>query len=159
MAAPTNPIARHNLTPHPEGGFYREYYRSPLQVTSPEGERSAATAIYFLLREQDVSHFHRLKHDELWCWHEGGSALVHCLHPDGSYELKRLGPENEYTIVIPAGTWFGATVEGTHVLVTAVVAPGFEFEDFELADSTSLQAAYPEHAEIIAQLTPDPDNA
>ena len=148
-----DPIERLNLIPHPEGGFYREYYRSPLQVTSPEGERSAATAIYFLLREQDISHFHRLKHDEMWCWHEGGSLNVHCLHPDGRYEVIRLGPEDSYTAVIPAGTWFGGTVEGSHVLVTAIVAPGFEFDDFELAERNELVGQHPEHERIITQLT------
>lgn len=148
-----DPIAQFDLTPHPEGGFYREYYRSPLQVTSPEGERSAATAIYFLLRENDISHFHRLKHDELWCWHEGGLLNVHCIHPDGRYEVIRLGPEDSYTAVIPAGTWFGGTVEGSHVLVTAVVAPGFEFEDFEMAERQGLLAEYAQHHLIINELT------
>jgi len=149
----TDPIERLNLIPHPEGGFYREYYRSPLQVSSREGERSAATAIYFLLREQDISHFHRLKHDELWCWHEGGLLTVHCLHPDGRYEQVLLGPEKTYTAVIPAGTWFAGTVQGPHVLVTAVVAPGFEFQDFELASRSQLRDAFPQHAALIAQLT------
>jgi uncharacterized protein len=149
----TTLIDRLNLIPHPEGGFYREFYRSPLHVNAPTGERNAATAIYFALGRDDVSHLHRLKHDELWCWHEGGSLCVHCIHADGRYEQVVVGPDTTYSAVIPAGTWFGATVQGSHVLVTAVVAPGFDFADFEMAERESLTAEFPQHAAVIELLT------
>ena len=144
---------RLQLQPHPEGGFYREIYRSKQSVNVNAGQRSACTAIYFYLGETDISHLHRLKHDELWSWHEGGSATIHMIHPDGRHEQHQLGPNGDYTVVIPAGCWFGATVTGSHVLLTAIVAPGFDFADFELGDQNTLLEQFPEHVAIIHELT------
>lgn len=145
------------LVPHPEGGYYKEFYRSPHIVSVPAGQRPAVTSIYFQLRRADVSRFHRLIHDEVWCWHEGGSATIHCIAEDGTYSELRVGPASvdgsDYSAVIPAGCWFGATTEDDHVMVTAIVAPGFDFADFELADKEALLAKYGQHADIINRLT------
>ncbi len=133
------------LLPHPEGGHYREYFRT-----------DAVTSIWFLLTSADVSHFHRLAKDEIWYWHEGGVAVMHMIDADGVYSTTRVGPPglaDSYVCVLPAGTWFGATCEGDHVLVSAMVAPAFTFADFELARRESLLEAYPQHAEIISRLT------
>lgn len=134
-----------HLEPHPEGGHYREYFRS-----------DAVTSIWFLLAGKDVSHFHRLAKDEIWYWHEGGVVVMHMIHPDGTYTATRIGPPNlahSYVCVLPAGTWFGATCEGDHVLVSAMVAPAFSFADFELAQRDQLLAEYPQYAGIIRELT------
>jgi predicted cupin superfamily sugar epimerase len=145
---------RLSLIEHPEGGFYREYYRSSIMVPTDRGLRSAATSIWFCLPHGVISHFHRLSNDEIWYWHEGGSAVMHIIHPDGRYEVVEVGPRaRNYAAVLPAGTWFGAEALEDDVLVSAMVAPGFAFEDFELASRTALLAVYPQHAEIIGRLT------
>lgn len=149
-------IERYDLLPHPEGGMYREYYRAEERSQTARGERSAATSIWFMLTHGDVSHFHRLSSDEIWYWHEGGVAVMHMIDPDGTYRTLRLGSPDvasSYVCVLRAGTWFGATVEGDHVLVSAMVAPGFDFADFELAARSTLLEHYPQHSTIITRLT------
>ncbi|MBU3678207.1 MAG: cupin domain-containing protein [Candidatus Kapabacteria bacterium] len=149
-----NIIDRLNLLEHPEGGYYREYYRSSITVPTERGPRCAATSIWFCLPVGVVSNFHRLSNDEIWYWHEGGPVVVHIIHPDGRYEHVELGsPPFMHAAVLPAGTWFGAESLEQDVLVSAMVAPGFEFEDFELATRAGLLAMYPQHGEIIQRLT------
>ncbi len=83
-------------------------------------------------------------------------AVMHMIDTDGCYTSTRIGPPvraDSYVCVLPADAWFGATCEGDHVLVSAMMAPAFTFADYELADRESLLAAYPEHAEIIRMLT------
>jgi predicted cupin superfamily sugar epimerase len=146
----------HDLIPHPEGGSYREYYRATRTVDTPVGARCAATAIYFRLCHGEVSRLHRLAHDELWFWHEGASATVHCIHPDGTYAQLRCGAPHtggDYAILIPAGCWFGATPDGAYTIVSAVVAPGFDFADFELAERGELVKRYPHLVELINKMT------
>lgn len=149
-----NIAERLQLVEHPEGGFYREYYRSSITVPTEQGPRSAATSIWFCLPVGVVSHFHRLSNDEIWYWHEGGPAIVHIIYPEGRYEHVKLGPPpSAYMAVLPAGTWFGAESDGADVLVSAMVAPGFDFSDFELARRDELIALFPQHEEIILRLT------
>ena len=146
-------IDRLNLAPHPEGGHYVETFRSATNVDVAAGQRSAMTSIYFQLQQDQVSRFHRLAHDEIWCWHEGGLVTIHMINEDASYTTCDVGPDGDYSAVIPAGCWFGATTEAPHVLVSAIVAPGFDFNDFELAEQGTLLERYPQHAEIIKRLT------
>ncbi len=148
-------IDKLNLKPHPEGGFYKETYRS---IESINGNRSLMTSIYFLLTSDNVSHFHRIKSDEHWFYHAGDSLTVHLLNEHGHVKLK-LGPilENgeEFHHVVPKNTIFGSSVEeeGGFSLVSCVVAPGFDFEDFELLNSTELLRHFPDEKEIITKLT------
>lgn len=152
-----NIVERMQLLEHPEGGFYCEYYRSSITVPTERGERSAATSIWFCLPVGVISHFHRLSNDEIWYWHEGGPVVVHIIHPDARYERVVLGPPpNTYAAVLPAGTWFGAETTGSDVLVSAMVAPGFAFDDFELGTRDQLLELFPQHREIVARLTRDP---
>lgn len=147
-------VDRLNLQKHPEGGFYREYYRSSITVPTERGNRSAATSIWFCLSVGELSHLHRLSTDEIWYWHEGGPVTVHIIHPDGRYESIVLGPPpHSYVAVLPAGTWFGAETTGTDVLVSAMVAPGFEFQDFELGTQDELIRLFPQHTSLITRLT------
>lgn len=147
-----------NLLPHPEGGFYSETYRSTLKTPTSQGERNLATSIYFLLRSQDVSHFHRIQSDELWFWHEGSPLTVHLLNEKG-YETLKLGPVSEVghqpQQLVSAQTIFGSCVEieDSYALVSCVVAPGFDFRDFELFTFDQLIALYPSEKEIIQKLT------
>ena len=143
------------LLPHPEGGFYRETYRASLDVGLPgRGSRAASTAIYFLLTAEAFSALHRIHSDELWFFHAGDPLQIEVLHPDGRHDPLRVGP-TAHQAVVPAGCWFGARVAagGTYSLVSCVVAPGFDFRDFELARAADLAAEFPAHAEWIRTLT------
>jgi uncharacterized protein len=152
------------LKAHPEGGFYRETYRSPERISStglPErfpGERHFSTAIYFLLRSQDRSVFHRIKSDELWHYHAGTSLSLYVLH-GRALTVHKLGPDadkgDSLQVVIPANCWFGAKVEqpGSYTLSGCTVSPGFDFQDFELAERKTLLHEYPGFEDIIRGLT------
>jgi uncharacterized protein len=162
---PTYWIDHLNLQPHPEGGFYKETYRSPEKVPVDGlpsrffGSRNFSTAIYFLLRSQDKSLFHRIKSDELWHFHAGDTLHIYLLSEKGLITCQ-LGPHLEQgdslQIAIPANHWFGAAVANPdgYTLAGCTVAPGFDFKDFELADRAKLLHEFPAHHELIKRLTP-----
>lgn len=143
------------LAPHPEGGWYREIYRSP--ETIPGSERNVCTAIYFLLERGNFSAFHRINSDEMWHHYDGDGVDVHVLEPGGAYRRLSLGTGagRQPHAVVPAGCWFAAEVAegGTFALAGCTVAPGFDFADFELADGVELSACHMQHAELIRRLT------
>jgi uncharacterized protein len=153
------------LLPHPEGGFYKEIYRSTEVIKKehlPErfaGDRAFATSIYYLLEQGDFSAFHRIKQDEIWHHYDGGGLEVHIIKPNGEYLVKKVGKNilngEEPQVVIDAGDIFGSRpVEGTaFALLGCGVAPGFDFADFELNDRDWLLEQYPQHGVIILQLT------
>jgi len=156
-------IDRLGLNEHPEGGWYKETFRAETQVESRESPariRAASTNIYFLLVQGRPSRLHRIKSDEIWHFFEGAPIRVHVIDRVGDYQSMTLGPDWEagqrYQYVVPAGSWFGASVDepGAFALVGCTVAPGFDFVDFELADRAGLSAMYPNHQQIIDQLTP-----
>ena len=158
-------IARLGLTPHPEGGHYREVYRSagliPRACLPPGfgGPRALATSIYYLLRDDVVSLFHRLRSDEVWTFYQGSRLTLAVIRPDGALEEIVLGPHPEegelLQAVIPAGQWFGAWVagRGAFALAGCFLAPGFDTDDFELAGRRELLSLYPEHRAAILRLT------
>lgn len=154
-------VERLDLVPHPEGGFYREVYRSPERIPPaglPErfpGARRCCTAIYYLLEPGQFSAFHRIRSDELWHWYAGGPLEVIVLEGTGSPRTLSLGPDGGFMQVVPARCWFAARCPATspYGLVGCTVAPGFDFDDFELADRDRLTAAFPDHAELIQSLT------
>src|SRR5687768_10678593 len=153
-----------NLKAHPEGGFYKETYRSPETIPTSglpfrfNAPKSFSTAIYFLLRSQDKSSFHRIKSDELWHFHYGSTLHIYVLHETNVSEFK-LGSNIEagesLQLVIPANRWFGAKLltPNTYSLSSCTVAPGFDFKDFEMAERQKLLGAFPNHSEIINALT------
>lgn len=157
-------ITRLELVPHPEGGWFRETYRSretlPAQAL-PErftGSRAFSTAIYFLLESGDMSALHRIKSDEVWHFYAGSALLIHCIFPDGGYQALRLGADlaagELFQAVVPAGCWFGAELaEEGFALVGCTVSPGFDFADFEMADVEQLCGRYPQHTELIMRMT------
>lgn len=152
------------LEPHPEGGFYKETYRAhesiPHKGLPPRfsGNRSFSTAIYFLLRSQDKSLFHRIKSDETWHFYDGSPLTLYILREGEVYTYK-LGPnpENQESlqITIPANHWFGALVTdtGSFTLSGCTVAPGFDFNDFEFGNREILLKQYPSCQDIIKRLT------
>jgi predicted cupin superfamily sugar epimerase len=150
-----------SLQPHPERGHYVETHRAPERVSSPShtGERAASTAIYFLIdAEQPITFLHRLASDEVFHLYEGGPLEVLRLLPDGSSDVARLGLDlargERPMLVLSRGTWFGTELApgATHCLIGCTVAPGFELEDFELADAAELYERYPEQRERIARM-------
>jgi predicted cupin superfamily sugar epimerase len=156
-------ISKLALQAHPEGGFYRETYRSAEtfhpQALAPlvAGKRNFSTSIYFLLTVREFSSFHRIQSDELWHYHIGGTLWIHVLTNDG-LEVKKLGANLEAgespQVMIPARSWFAAEVKsGEFVLTSCTVAPGFDFADFELAKRQQLVLQFPEHRAIIERLT------
>jgi len=125
-------VAALKLKPHPEGGHFRETFRDAANAKG----RAHATAIYFLLKRGERSHWHRLDAAEIWHWHKGG-ALELRIAENGKLRRLILGnriAKGEHPhAVVPAGAWQSARPLGAYALVTCTVAPGFEFNGFELA--------------------------
>jgi predicted cupin superfamily sugar epimerase len=154
-----------NLIPHPEGGYYKEIYRSEEQIHKdhlPErftGHRTFKTSIYYLINGKTPSKLHRIKSDELWHFYYGDPATVYVINPDGSKEELLLGSNPEkgeaFQAVVKAGSWFGAAVNNkdSYTLAGCTVAPGFDFEDFLMADREELLKEFPQHKELIEWLT------
>jgi predicted cupin superfamily sugar epimerase len=165
MSSAEHWIRQLRLQKHPEGGYYRETYRSaesiPTDGLPPRfpGARPFATAIYFLLQAPEFSAFHRIKSDEIWHFYYGGALLLHILQPEGDLTTTKLGgPEGVFQAIAPAGCWFAAELAAPdpHALVGCTVAPGFDFADFELAKRDELSRLFPPHAPLIARLTRSP---
>jgi len=123
-------IAKLALVPHPEGGWYRQTWAGPLVAG-----RASGTAILFLLRAGERSHWHRVDADEIWLWH-AGAPLILAMGLDRARE-QRLGPDvlngDLVQAVVPAGWWQAARSGGDWTLVSCTVSPGFRFDGFALA--------------------------
>ena len=156
---PKDIIKRLYLKPHPEGGYYSETYKSVETISNRDGsKRNVCTAIYYLLENEDKSHFHRIKSDELWFFHQG-EALEIVLLQDG--EIKRIILGNDILngetpqAIVPANTWFAARIKSGKgfSLVSCTVAPGFDFEDFEIAKREDLLKQFPSLKEKIEEFS------
>ncbi|MGH3621207.1 MAG: cupin domain-containing protein [Sciscionella sp.] len=132
-----------DLWPHPEGGWYRETWRTPATVAPPgyPGPRATATGIYFLLQPHQESRWHRVRSDEVWLWHRGGPLRLLLggagEQPAEDAETVILGPEVEHgqrpQAVVSGGHWQAARPAAAEdVLVSCVVSPGFDFADLTL---------------------------
>lgn len=144
------------LRPHPEGGWYRETFRSAERVTTSRGSvRSAATSIYFLLTAETFSAFHRIASDETWHFYQGSEIALELIDPSGRHERRTIGRNDAWQTTVPAGTYFAAHIDadGGYALAGCDVAPGFEFADFQLTSRAMLTAAYPQFGPLIARYT------
>lgn len=158
-------ISRMNLTKHPEGGYYRSTYASELTIAQSAlppgftGPRLASTAIYFLVDGTNFSAFHRLRSDEVWHFYIGSALVIKLIDSNGSASEILLGSDPEsgesFQGIVKAGCWFGACVKDSQsfALVGCTMAPGFDFDDFELATRAQLTALFPQHGALIEQLT------
>jgi predicted cupin superfamily sugar epimerase len=156
-------IDRLQLGPHPEGGYYRATYKAELTIAQTalpsrfHGDRSASTAIYFLLQGKDFSAFHRIAADEVWHFYAGNSLVVYVIDAGGEQSELHLGPEagEDFQGVVKAGCWFASRLKQAtgFALVGCTVAPGFEFADFEMAKQAELVRTYPAHRKLIEELT------
>jgi predicted cupin superfamily sugar epimerase len=158
-------IEKLGLERHPEGGYFRQTYKADLVLARESlpdefgGARAASTAIYFLLEGENFSTFHRLRSDELWHFYFGEALVVHVMDQDGSHSEIVMGSDAEagevFQAVVKAGCWFASCVRDSRgfALVGCTVAPGFEFEDFEMAKREELVRKFPRHRELIERLT------
>jgi predicted cupin superfamily sugar epimerase len=151
-------IKRLDLLPHPEGGYYKEVFRSNQEVIrkSGAGFKQACTSIYYLLEAKDYSGFHRLASDEIWYFHQGEPLYIHAIDSQGIYtrhELSVTG-NGSLSVVIPAGLWFAAEIPAKNgfTLVSCVVAPGFDFSEFEMAKKDELSKQYPSYTHLFNKL-------
>ena len=154
-------INKLGLQIHPEGGYYKEIYRSNDIVKSSNSHinehRPSSTSIYYLLDSETKSFCHKLKSDEIWYYHLGSSVTLYLIDQEGNFSIKicGTGKEDELAVLIPQNTWFGARVmePNSYVLVSCLVSPGFEFTDLEMADRNELIEMFPQHKEAIIKFT------
>ena len=164
MQTPQYIIEHFGLLPHPEGGWYKETYRSNESIAQNDlparfkGDRAFSIAIYFLMEQGNFSAFHKIKSDECWHFYAGSTLEIYILYETGLLETIRLGNNIEqdelFQYVVPANTWFASRpAPGSDFSFTGcTVAPGFDFEDFELAEKAILSAQFPNHKNIIEEL-------
>ena len=154
-------ISQLNLQPHPkEGGFFRETYRAVDNVSVPRysGNRSASTAIYYLLKPGTFSALHRLASDEIFHFYLGSPVRMIQLSGAGGKEIvlgQDLSRGQQLQVFVPQGVWQGSLMEpgGDFALLGCTVAPGFDYADYEHGQREELLRQYPEHAEMIRRLT------
>lgn len=154
-------IDKLHLKPHPEGGFYRETFRSPLVLNGLSGNisRSASTAIYYLLPAGTISALHRVRNaDEVWHYYAGDPVMLHFLIDGGEHTVIMLGSDMAAgqvpQAVVPAGVWQAALPQGNNFsLCGCTVAPGFDFADFEMPSRAELIRKFPAHKTLIKKLT------
>lgn len=158
-------IKKLNLAEHPEGGWFSQVFRSSEQIGRaglPDrftGNRPVLSSIYYLLQKGQFSAFHRLKSIEVWNFFEGDPLTIHVIDPLGGLIEKTLGPDFDegetFQAVIEAGNWFAAEHKGPEefTLAGCTVAPGFEYEDMEIARRAELLASYPQHRKIIERFS------
>jgi len=157
-----NIIKKYGMQAHPEGGWYREIFRSDIVLSEnslPEffkGSRSALTSIYYLLNDRNFSAFHRIKSPEVWYFHEGMPLIIHMVSEAGDYTKIELSDKETgvHQFAVEPNTWFAAEIKEGYgfALVSCAVAPGFDFSDFEIAAKKNLLAAFPCHKQVIEKL-------
>ena len=158
-------VEKLNMTRHIEGGAYKEHYRSPLllpqEALTPahKGARNASTAIYFLLEYGEFSAFHLLASDEVLHFYDGQPLHIYEIDAQQNMLVHKLGRDLEngeqFSVMIPGGSWFAlrCEVENGFSLIGCTVAPGFDFADFHLDDRKLLLGKFPQHAQLITEMT------
>ncbi|KUG24888.1 hypothetical protein ASZ90_005290 [hydrocarbon metagenome] len=158
-------VEKLDLQPHPEGGYFKEVYRSN-ELIKTEGlperytsERCFGTSIYYLLVGEQFSAFHKLQSDETWHFYFGSSIILHLISKQGEYSKivlgQNLSEDEVFQFTIPKETWFAAEVKDktTYSLVGCTVSPGFDFADFEMGDQKTLLDKFQQHQNLIKRFT------
>ena len=146
------------LQPHPEGGYYNEVFRSQQGVIRAGSNtiKQACTSIYYLLEGTDFSGFHRLASDEIWYFHKGSPLHIHVIDENGDHITHELSDNasGNLSVVIPPNTWFASEIPSRSgfALVSCAVAPGFDFNEFEMAKKQALILLYPQHTKLLNRL-------
>ena len=156
-------IKQLQLKKHPEGGYFREVYRSGELILPGhlpkryKSSRNFSTSIYFLLEGKQISTFHLLQSDELWHFYDGSSVILYVINQKGELSIKKLGKKKdcELQLTIEKQNWFAAEVEDkkSFSLFGCTVSPGFEFEDFKMGRRDELIKNFPLHSDLIKRLT------
>ena len=153
------------LKKHPEGGYYKETYRSKGFINSGSldknyvGNRNYSTCIYFLLTSDEFSAFHKIKQDEIWHFHEGSPIQLHTISEKGVHLEFKIGNNitngEQPQLIVPGNHWFAASInsKNSYALVSCTVSPGFDFSDFLLPTRKELIAKFPQHKELINKYT------
>lgn len=153
------------LQPHPEGGYFKETYRSAGYINEENlnsdfsGNRNYSTCIYFLLTSDTFSDFHRINQDEIWHFYKGSPIKLHVISSAGKHTTVIIGNDFEKgeipQYVVKAKDWFAAEVinANDYTLVGCTVAPGFDFKDFHLPKRNYLVSKFPKHKALIERLT------
>lgn len=164
--SPEEIIKRLELKPLPqEGGYFRETYKSTDSLLagyfglSSKSHRRISTAIYYLITPDSFSALHRLTSDEIFHFYAGDAVDMFTIDNDGNSQIVTIGNQvlsgETPQVIVPRGVWQGLKIKegGKWALMGTTVAPGFDYEDFELSERTKLISLYPEHAEAIIQYT------
>ncbi|MFK7953598.1 MAG: cupin domain-containing protein [Ekhidna sp.] len=158
-------IQKLQLQKHPEGGYFKEVYRSNEQISKTglpnrfAGSKSFGTSIYFMLTSDSFSAFHKINQDETWHFYEGSTIELHMINTEGVHSTVLIGSkleeDNHFQFTVSGNVWFAAKVieSNNYSLVGCTVAPGFDFDDFSLANRNDLISSFPNCAEIIEQFT------
>lgn len=153
------------LKPHPEGGYFKETYRSKGEIKEDslhadyKGKRNYSTCIYFLLTSDTFSAFHKIKQDEIWHFYDGSPIQLHTISETGKHTENTIGTDlnkgETPQLIVPGNHWFAAKVinKNDYALVGCTVSPGFDFTDFELPSRKELLSKFPQHKELITELT------
>ncbi|MEX0287731.1 MAG: cupin domain-containing protein [Flavobacteriaceae bacterium] len=165
MEAHERIIEQLQLEAHPEGGFFKETYRSSFLISYEDVDdkgvvhRNCATCIYFLLTSTTFSAFHKIGQDEIWHFYKGSPIVLHMISPAGAHSEVIIGNDLEVgqfpQYVVPKEHWFAAKTLGKegYSLVGCTVAPGFDFKDFELAERDKMISQFPDHKDLIEAFT------
>lgn len=158
-------VRKLDLNPHPEGGYFRETYRSgdvlPEDVLDKniQGSRNTSTGIYYLLESGDFSAFHKINQDEMWHFYLGDAIELSMISEHGKLSTVIIGSDilkgELLQFIVPKNYWFGARIlkENSFALLGCTVAPGFDFKDFTLGNRYDLIKQFSEHKNIITALT------
>lgn len=158
-------IQKLDLQPHPEGGYFKETYRSEEQISHSElgddysGKRNVSTCIYFLLTSDMFSAFHKINQDEIWHFYEGSPIELHTISEAGNHSKYLIGGDfssgQTPQLVVRGGNYFAARIieKESYALVGCTVAPGFDFDDFDLPSRKELLGKFPGHDELISEFT------
>lgn len=158
-----NLIRKLDLIPHPEGGFFKEVYRSNELVDEISdrfgGARNISTSIYFLLKSGDKSYFHKIKSDETWHFYAGSAVKIHMITSEGDYSFALVGSDifgnEQFQFTVQKEVWFAAEIldKESYGLFGCTVAPGFDFADFKLATANELTRICPKQEQLISAFT------
>jgi uncharacterized protein len=150
-------VKKLRLEEHPEGGYFKQTYRSDtiVNVEGYGGPRNIATAIYYMLVGCQFSALHRIRSDEIWHHYAGGSITLYAIGSGGKMSKIKIGKGGAPQAVIQAGTWFAASLDNkrSYCLLGCTVSPGFDYRDWELAKRDKLVRAYPQHRALIERYT------
>lgn len=154
-----NLLRKLSLQKHPEGGYFKESYRSgtEINVKGRKGTWRAATAIYYMLVGNQFSAFHRVKSDEIWHHYTGSSLTLHIIKDNSELNKIKLGKGKgeRFQVVIKANTWFAASLNNkkSYCLVGCTLSPGFEYDDWEIGNRYTLIKTFPRHRKSIERYT------